>query len=78
MQEALKGVEALESKLQRWELRRLLGGPHDESGAVLTVLSGAGGWGSSRVAVAGAAWSKGRQQGSASVCFGIDHEQSHM
>jgi peptide chain release factor 2 len=34
---------ALESELATWELRRLLGGPYDAHGAVLTIQAGAGG-----------------------------------
>jgi peptide chain release factor 2 len=43
LQEALAGLGQLESALERWELRRLLSGPHDARGAVLTVQAGAGG-----------------------------------
>ena len=43
LQEALSGLAALGAKLERWELRRLLAGPHDGRGAVLTVQAGAGG-----------------------------------
>ncbi|KAL4856834.1 Peptide chain release factor PrfB1 [Chlorella vulgaris] len=34
---------ALDAALAAWELRRLLGGPYDERGAVLTIQAGAGG-----------------------------------
>lgn len=43
LREALAGLSALDLKLERWELRRLLAGPHDARGAVLTVQAGAGG-----------------------------------
>jgi peptide chain release factor 2 len=43
LREALAGLSALDAALERWELRRLLAGPHDHRGAVLTVQAGAGG-----------------------------------
>jgi peptide chain release factor 2 len=41
--EAEAGLRALRSDLDRWELERLLSGPYDEGGAVLTINAGAGG-----------------------------------
>ena len=41
--EASSIAAALEADLSRWELRRLLGGPYDANGAVLTIQAGAGG-----------------------------------
>lgn len=43
LREALSGLSGLDAALERWELRRLLSGPHDARGAVLTVQAGAGG-----------------------------------
>ncbi|GBF89816.1 peptide chain release factor, chloroplastic [Raphidocelis subcapitata] len=43
LREALSGLSGLDATLERWELRRLLAGPHDARGAVLTVQAGAGG-----------------------------------
>lgn len=43
LQEALGGLSALEAALERWELTRLLSGPHDARGAVVTIQAGAGG-----------------------------------
>jgi peptide chain release factor 2 len=41
--EARAGADALAAALAEWELRRLLGGPHDAADATLTVSAGAGG-----------------------------------
>ena len=41
--EASSIAAVLESELATWELRRLLGGPYDPNGAVLTIQAGAGG-----------------------------------
>jgi hypothetical protein len=43
LSEALAGLAALDAALERWELRRLLAGPHDARGAVVTIQAGAGG-----------------------------------
>jgi hypothetical protein len=43
LREALAGLAALGAALERWELSRLLSGPHDARGAVVTVQAGAGG-----------------------------------
>jgi len=41
--EAEEGLRGLRADLDRWELERLLSGPYDEGGAVLTINAGAGG-----------------------------------
>ena len=41
--EALGALSALDAGLERWELARLLAGPHDSRGAVVTIQAGAGG-----------------------------------
>ncbi len=41
--EALSGLKQLEADLDRWELERLLSGPYDKEGAVLSINAGAGG-----------------------------------
>ncbi|KAL4419614.1 hypothetical protein ABPG77_001668 [Micractinium sp. CCAP 211/92] len=41
--EAASICDALDRALEAWELRRLLGGPYDDRGAVLTIQAGAGG-----------------------------------
>lgn len=41
--EASSIASALESELATWELRRLLGGPYDVNGAILSIQAGAGG-----------------------------------
>lgn len=41
--EAAGICDALDCALEAWELRRLLGGPYDDRGAVLTIQAGAGG-----------------------------------
>jgi len=41
--EASSIAAALESELATWELRRLLGGPYDVNGAILSIQAGAGG-----------------------------------
>ena len=41
--EARTIVNVLESELTKWEMRKLLGGPYDANGAVLTIQAGAGG-----------------------------------
>ncbi|KAI8464346.1 MAG: peptide chain release factor 2-like protein [Monoraphidium minutum] len=43
LRQALAGLAALGARLERWELARLLSGPHDGRGAVVTVQAGAGG-----------------------------------
>jgi PCRF domain len=43
MAEALGTLQELERGLAAWETRRLLGGPYDEGGAVLSIYAGAGG-----------------------------------
>lgn len=40
--EAASICDALDRALEAWELRRLLGGPYDDRGAVLTIQVGAG------------------------------------
>lgn len=41
--EAAGIAAAFDAELSKWELRRLLGGPYDANGAVLTIQAGAGG-----------------------------------
>ena len=41
--EAQQSLGSLVGALERWELRALMGGPHDACGAVLTLTAGAGG-----------------------------------
>ena len=41
--EAQGGLHKLEVEISRWELERLLSGPYDEEGAVLSINAGAGG-----------------------------------
>ncbi|QEY33514.1 peptide chain release factor 2 [Synechococcus sp. RSCCF101] len=41
--EGQQGLDRLRNELDRWELERLLSGPHDKEGAVLTINAGAGG-----------------------------------
>jgi peptide chain release factor 2 len=41
--ESSEGLKGLRSDLDRWELERLLSGPYDKEGAVLTINAGAGG-----------------------------------
>lgn len=41
--EAAEGLKGLAHELDQWELERLLAGPYDASGAVLTINAGAGG-----------------------------------
>ena len=41
--EAANIAHALDAELAKWELRRLLGGPYDANGAVLSIQAGAGG-----------------------------------
>jgi len=41
--ESSEGLKGLRSDLDRWELERLLSGPYDREGAVLTINAGAGG-----------------------------------
>ena len=43
LEEAHGGLGQLRSELDRWELERLLSGPYDKEGAVLTINAGAGG-----------------------------------
>ncbi|MFQ6538433.1 MULTISPECIES: peptide chain release factor 2 [Aphanothece] len=43
LEEANGGLAQLRSELDRWELERLLSGPYDKEGAVLTINAGAGG-----------------------------------
>ena len=43
LQEAQKGLNQLRLDLERWELERLLSGPYDKGGAVLSINAGAGG-----------------------------------
>lgn len=35
--EAVRALESLDKQLRAWELERLLGGPYDQGGAVLTI-----------------------------------------
>jgi peptide chain release factor 2 len=41
--EADRGLQGLRSELDRWELERLLSGPYDKEGAVISINAGAGG-----------------------------------
>ena len=41
--EGYSGLGSLRGELDRWELERLLSGPYDKEGAVLTISAGAGG-----------------------------------
>ena len=43
LEEAHKGLQALRADLDRWELERLLSGPYDKEGAVISINAGAGG-----------------------------------
>ena len=43
LEEANGGLQKLKADLDRWELERLLSGPYDKDGAVLTINAGAGG-----------------------------------
>lgn len=43
LDEAEVNMKALEHQLDQWELQRLLAGPYDQKGAVLTLNAGAGG-----------------------------------
>ena len=43
LEEARNGLVTLQDALDRWELERLLNGPYDKEGAVLTINAGAGG-----------------------------------
>ncbi|MBM5804377.1 MAG: peptide chain release factor 2 [Cyanobacteria bacterium K_DeepCast_35m_m2_155] len=43
LEEANKGLQALRADLDRWELERLLSGPYDKEGAVISINAGAGG-----------------------------------
>jgi peptide chain release factor 2 len=43
IQEAYDNLQTLGQELDRWELQRLLSGPYDAGGAVLTINAGAGG-----------------------------------
>jgi peptide chain release factor 2 len=43
LEEANAGLQRLKADLDRWELERLLSGPYDKDGAVLTINAGAGG-----------------------------------
>ncbi len=43
LQEAQSGLERLRQDLDRWELERLLSGPYDKEGVVLSINAGAGG-----------------------------------
>ncbi len=43
LEESQAGLVRLETELDIWELERLLSGPYDEEGAVLTINAGAGG-----------------------------------
>jgi peptide chain release factor 2 len=43
LEEASKGLQNLRADLDRWELERLLSGPYDKEGAVLSINAGAGG-----------------------------------
>jgi len=43
LEEAHSALGTLQTALDRWELERLLNGPYDEEGAVLTINAGAGG-----------------------------------
>ncbi|TVS04391.1 MAG: peptide chain release factor 2 [Cyanobium sp. PLM2.Bin73] len=41
--EANQGLQGLRAELDRWELERLLSGPYDKEGAVISINAGAGG-----------------------------------
>jgi peptide chain release factor 2 len=43
LEEAAQGLHQLRSDLDRWELERLLSGPYDKEGAVISINAGAGG-----------------------------------
>ncbi len=43
LEEANAGLQQLKSDLDRWELERLLSGPYDKGGAVISINAGAGG-----------------------------------
>ncbi|MCY4360226.1 MAG: peptide chain release factor 2 [Cyanobacteria bacterium MAG APA_bin_95] len=43
LEEARNALVSLQGALDRWELERLLSGPYDQEGAVLTINAGAGG-----------------------------------
>ena len=43
LQEAQSGLDQLHIDLDRWELERLLSGPYDKEGVVLSINAGAGG-----------------------------------
>jgi peptide chain release factor 2 len=43
LQEAHRGLQTLRTDLDRWELERLLSGPYDKEGAVISINAGAGG-----------------------------------
>ena len=43
LEEAAQGLRSLRADLDRWELERLLSGPYDKEGAVLSINAGAGG-----------------------------------
>ncbi|QPN62380.1 peptide chain release factor 2 [Synechococcus sp. CBW1004] len=43
LEEANKGLQTLRADLDRWELERLLSGPYDKEGAVISINAGAGG-----------------------------------
>ena len=43
LEEANKGLQSLRADLDRWELERLLSGPYDKEGAVISINAGAGG-----------------------------------
>ncbi len=43
LEEAQEGLNKLDQDLDRWELERLLSGPYDKEGAVLSINAGAGG-----------------------------------
>jgi peptide chain release factor 2 len=43
LEEANQGLQRLRTDLDRWELERLLSGPYDKEGAVISINAGAGG-----------------------------------
>ncbi|WP_254966790.1 peptide chain release factor 2 [Cyanobium sp. CH-040] len=43
LEEAHRGLQSLKADLDRWELERLLSGPYDKEGAVISINAGAGG-----------------------------------
>ncbi|MFN9637864.1 MAG: peptide chain release factor 2 [Synechococcaceae cyanobacterium] len=43
LEEAAQGLRQLRTELDRWELERLLSGPYDKEGAVISINAGAGG-----------------------------------